>query len=59
MSFEITFDIYMVEINWKLSSIDLTLINLIKEKKVSMEFYYPGFGHCILGLFSYFNGKFH
>ena len=59
MSFKRTFDISMVEINWKLSSIDLTPVNHIKDKEMLLEFYYPGFGHCVLGPFSYFNGKFH
>ena len=58
MSFKRTFDICKVEINWKLSSIDLTPVNHIKEKNVLFEFYYPGFGHCVLGSLSYFNGKF-
>ena len=33
MSFKRTFDVCMVEINWKLSSIDLTPVNHIKDKR--------------------------
>ena len=58
MSFKRTFDVCIVEINWKLSSIDLTPVNHIKDKKMLLEFYYPGFEHCVLGPFSYFSGKF-
>ena len=58
MSFKRTFDICIVKINWELSSIDLTPVNYIKEKKkMLLEVYYPGFVHCVLGAFSYFNGK--
>ena len=56
-SFKRTFDICMVGISWKLS-IDLTPVNHIKDKQMLLEFYYPGFRHCVLGPFSYFNGKF-
>ena len=38
MSFKRTFDIYMVEIHWKLSFIDLTPVNHIKDKKCYWNF---------------------
>ena len=53
-----SFNICIVEINWKLSSITLNPVNHIKEKNMLLEFDYPGYGHCVLGKFSYFNGKF-
>ena len=59
MSFKRTFNVCMVEIDWKLSSNDLTPVNHIKDKKMLLEFYYPGFGHCVLMPFSYFSGRGH
>ena len=41
MSLKRTFDICMVEINWKLSGIDLTLVNHTKDKKNFIEILLP------------------
>ena len=38
MSFKFFFDICMVQINWKLRSIDLTPVNHIKDKKCYWNF---------------------
>ena len=57
MSTKITFDICMVKINRKLSSIDLTPVNHIKDETV-IGILYPGFGPYVLGPFLHFNGKF-